>query len=100
SLLLWTIVLVAARGPATVKDVMHSMVDPSADFLFQSVQTIVDKRGVTEIAPHTDAEWEGVRQRLMILLDAPDLLSGRRAARPTQRSKNPQVESEPEEIQQ
>ena len=99
SLLLWTGVVVAARGPATVKDIMHSMVDPSGDFLFHSVQTIADERGVREIAPHTDAEWENVRQRLMVLLEAPNLLQGRRAARPRDRSKNPQVESEPEDIQ-
>ena len=99
SLLLWTGAVVAARGPATVKDIMHSMVDPDGDFLFHSVQTIVDRRGVTEIAPHTDAEWENVRERLMVLLRAPDLLQGRRAAHPTDRSKNPEVESEPEDIQ-
>ncbi len=99
SLLLWTGVVVAARGPATVKDVMHSMVDPSGEFLFHSVRMIADDRGVREIAPHTDAEWENVRQRLAILLEAPNLLQGRRAARPTDRSKNPQVESEPEDIQ-
>ena len=34
------------------------------------------------MAPHTDAEWENVRQRLMVLLEAPNLLQGRRAARP------------------
>ncbi|MBZ5635479.1 MAG: hypothetical protein LAO55_20335 [Acidobacteriia bacterium] len=100
SLLLWAGVIVAARGPATVKDVMHSMVDPNGDFLFQSVQTIEDEHGTREIAPHTDAEWENVRQRLMVLRDAPNFLQGRRAARPTDRSKNPEVESEPEEIQQ
>jgi hypothetical protein len=99
SLFLWTGVVVAARGPATIKDIMHSMVDPSADFLFQSVQTIADEHGVREIAPHTDAEWENVRQRLEVLLDAPDLLRGRRAARTRDRSKNPEVESEPEDIQ-
>jgi len=99
SLLLWTGVVVAARGPATVKDIMHSMVDPNADFLFQSVQTIEDRRGIREIAPHTDAEWENVRERLMVLLRAPELLPGRRAARPRDRSKNPEVESQPEEIQ-
>ena len=99
SLLLWTGVVVAARGPATVKDIMHSMVDPSGDFLFHSVQTIADQRGVREVAPHTDAEWENVRQRLAVLLEAPRLLEGRRAARPRDRSKNPQVESEPEDIQ-
>lgn len=99
SLLLWTGVVVAARGPATVKDIMHTMVDPNGDFLFHSVQTVVDQRGVTEIAPHTDAEWENVRERLMILQEAPELLPGRRAARPRDRSKNPEVEDEPEEIQ-
>ncbi len=99
SLLLWTAVVFAARGPATVKDVMHSAVDPSGDFLFHSVRTIADDQGVREIAPHTDVEWENVRQRLMVLLDAPNLLQGRRAARPRDRSKNPEVESQPEEIQ-
>jgi hypothetical protein len=99
SLLLWIGVVVAARGPATVKDIMHSMVDPSGDFLFHSVQTIADERGVTEIAPHTSAEWENVRQRLTVLVEAPNLLQGRRAARPRDRSKNPDVESEPEDIQ-
>ena len=100
SLLLWTGVVAAARGPATVKDIMHTMVDPNADFLFHSVQTVVDQRGVTEIAPHTDAEWENLRERLRILQEAPELLQGRRGARPRDRSKNPEVESQPEEIQQ
>jgi hypothetical protein len=35
----------------------------------------------------------------MVLLEAPNLLQGRRAARPRDRSKNPEVESEPEDIQ-
>jgi len=99
SLALWAGVIFAARGPATVKDIMHSMIDPSGDFLFHSVQTIADDRGVTEIAPHTDAEWDNVRQRLLVLMRAPELLPGRRAARIRDRSKNPEVESQPEEIQ-
>jgi hypothetical protein len=99
SLLLWMGAVCAARGPATVKDIMHSVVDPSGDFLFHSVRTIADEHGVREIAPHTDAEWDEVRQHLKVLLDAPNLLQGRRAARPRDRSKNPQVESEPEDIQ-
>jgi uncharacterized membrane protein len=99
SLFLWTGVIVAARGPSTVKDIMHSMVDPSGDFLFHSVRTIADEQGVREIAPHTVAEWENVRERLMVLLEAPDLLEGRRAARTRDRSKNPEVESQPEDIQ-
>src|SRR5215471_17261292 len=40
SLLLWSGLLMTGRGPASVKDIMHSVVDPSGDFLFQSVQMI------------------------------------------------------------
>jgi len=101
SLLLWSGVIWASRGPATVKDIMHSMVEPSGDFLFQSVQTIANEHGVIEKAPETGQEWDAVRQKLAILSEAPDLLvaPGRRAARPRDRSKNPQVESEPDEVQ-
>jgi Family of unknown function (DUF6644) len=101
SLFLWTGVVWAGRGPATIKDIMHSMVDPSGDFLFRSVQLIADEHGVREKAPRTDEEWDNVRQRVRVLLEAPDLLStpDLRAARPRDRSKNPQVESEPAEVQ-
>src|SRR5690349_6438067 len=100
SLLLWTGAVFAARGPASVKDVMHSMIDPCGDFLFQSVQTISDEHGIREKAPETAAQWDEVRQRAQVLLETPDLLRGRIAARPRDRSNNPEVESQPEEIQQ
>jgi len=101
SLLLWTGVVAAGRGPATIKDIMHSMVNPGGEFVFESVQLIADEHGIREKAPRTDAEWDDVRQRLVVLREAPDLLTteGRRAARPRDRSKNPQVENEPEEVQ-
>ena len=75
SLLLWTAVIWAGRGPATVKDIMHSMVDPSADFLFQSVQLISDDHGIREKAPQTTAQWEDVRQRFLVLAEAPSVLA-------------------------
>jgi hypothetical protein len=101
SLLLWMGAIWAARGPATVKDIMHSMVDPSGDFLFHSVQMISDDRGIREVAPGTDAQWQDVRSRVQVLMTVPDLLSvpGLRAARPRDRSKNPEVEDEPAEVQ-
>jgi hypothetical protein len=101
SLLLWTGVVCAGRGPATIKDIMHSMVDPSGDFLFKSVQEIADEQGIRQKAPETDAQWEDVRDRLRVLLEAPDLLTteGRLAARPKDRSKDPQVENEPDAVQ-
>ncbi len=80
---------------------MDSMVEPSGDFVFESVQEISDEHGITEKAPKTNAEWERVRRHLFVLLEAPNLLTmeGRKAARPEDRSKNPAVENQPEEIQ-
>jgi hypothetical protein len=37
--------------PATIKAIMDSMVDPSADFLFESVAEIADEKGITQRAP-------------------------------------------------
>jgi len=101
SLLLWTGVACAGRGPATIKDIMHSMVDPNGDYVFKSVQEIADEHGIREKAPKTDADWEDVRQHLIVLRDAPGILTteGRLAARPRDRSRNPEVENEPADVQ-
>jgi cytochrome c556 len=87
--------------PATIKDIMDSMVDPSGDFMFESVVQIADEHGVTEKAPKTDEEWDEVRLRAFILLEAPNLLAmeGRKVALPGEKAKNPQVELQPEDIQ-
>jgi hypothetical protein len=102
SLVLWIGAIWAARGPATVKDIMHSMVDPSADFLFESVQIVSDDRGIREIAPQTAEQWKDVGMRATVLMEVPDLLSapGLRAARPRDRSASPEIENEPAEVQQ
>jgi len=79
---------------ATIKDIMDSMVDPSGDFMFESVVEIADANGITHKAPQTDEEWEQVRHRALILLEAPNLLimEGRKVAKPGEKSKNPEVE--------
>jgi hypothetical protein len=86
---------------ATIKDIMDAMVDPSADFLFDSVAMISDERGITEKAPHTEEEWQEVRRRAVQLLEAPNLLimKGRKVAQPGEQSKNPDIELQPEQIQ-
>ncbi len=86
---------------ATIKDIMDSMIEPSADFLFESVAEIADEKGITQKAPRTDAEWNQVRRHAVVLLEAPNLLimEGRRIAQPHERSENPQVELQPEDIQ-
>src|SRR5262249_44659514 len=101
SLLLWSAAAFAGRGPATIKDIMHSMVDPTGDAVFASVQEISDMRGVPEKAPRTDADWAEVRRHLEILENAPALITapGRLAAHPVDRSRNPGVEEQPESVQ-
>src|SRR5437870_12734497 len=87
--------------PATIKDIMDSMVDPSGDFLFESLVEIADEKGVRQKAPETDEEWHEVRARAITLLEAPNLLvmPGRKVAQPGEKSKNPAVELSPEQIQ-
>ena len=87
--------------PGTIKDIMLSMVDPSGDFLFESVSEISDARGITKKAPKTDEEWKEVRHHVMVLLEAPNLITmeGRQVAPPGTHSKNPLIEKEPEEVQ-
>jgi len=89
------------KTSATIKDIMDSMVDPSADVLFESVVEIADENGITEKAPQTDEEWKQVRRHSVVLLEAPNLLvmEGRRVAQPHERSENPQIELQPEDIQ-
>jgi hypothetical protein len=89
------------QSPSTIKDIMDSMVDPSAEYIFDSVAQIADEHGITDKAPHTDAEWKDVRRRAVQLLEAPNLLvmKGRRVARAGERAENPSVELGPEDIQ-
>jgi cytochrome c556 len=86
---------------ATIKDIMDSMVDPSAEFLFDAVATIADEHGITEKAPHTDEEWKEVRRRAVQLLEAPNLLimKGRQVAHVDEKSENPEIELQPAQIQ-
>jgi hypothetical protein len=89
------------RLSATIKDLMDSLVDPSGDFLFDSVATVVTATGTEERAPHTDEEWTGVRRAALRLLEATNLLimPGRHVARPGEKSDNPEVELGPEAIE-
>lgn len=86
---------------ATIKDIMDAMVDPSAEFLFDSVATIADEHGITEKAPQSEEEWAEVRRRAIQLLEAPNLLvmKGRKVAQAGDQSKNPEIELQPAQIQ-
>ncbi|MDE3170075.1 MAG: hypothetical protein KGL75_08025 [Acidobacteriota bacterium] len=102
--------------PATIKDIMDSMVAPSGDFVFGAVETVSDEHGVREVAPqnttftedtagmdpaYNQDNWQALRLRLIVLLEAPNLLvmPGRKVAPPDVTSQNPQIELQPDQIQ-
>jgi len=85
----------------SIRTIMAAKVDPSGDYLFESIADIADEHGVTHKAPRSEAQWDTVRHHLQVLVDAEKLLvvPGRRAAEPGDRSSNPAVENEPEQVQ-
>ena len=86
---------------ATIKDIMDSMVDPSADVLWGSVATIVTAAGTDERQPRTDDDWKTVHRNAVMLVEATNLLKmdGRHVAKPREKSENPGIELEPEQME-
>ena len=89
------------RPTSTIKDIMDSMVDPSADFVWESVASTLTPKGWQEKFPRTDEEWKEVRRRAITVLEASNLLlmPGRRVAKPGEKADFPEVEESPEQIQ-
>jgi len=89
------------RPTSTIKDLMDSLVDPSADALWESVATIVSAAGTEERQPKTPEQWADVRRRAISLVEATNLLimEGRHVAKPGEKAENEEVELGPEEIE-
>ena len=86
---------------ATIKDIMLSIVDPSADVVWLSVTTVQSSAGTVDTAPKNDEEWQKVRQGAIALTEASNLLMmpGRHVANPGEKSETPGVELEPSEME-
>ena len=86
---------------ATIKDLMDSIVDSSADVVWESVTTTVSAAGTVEKAPRNDEEWTNVRRGAIRLVEASNLLlmPGRHMARPGEKSEAPGIELEPDEME-
>jgi hypothetical protein len=84
----------------TIKDLMDSIVDPSADVVWGAVGTVVDQDGAHETFPKTQEEWLNVRRAAIRIVEGANLLMmpGRDAAPPGHKSEAPGVELEPAEI--
>jgi hypothetical protein len=86
---------------ATVKDIMLHVVDPAGDMVWDSVSTVIDKQGLHETVPTTDDDWFKVRNGVITLIEASNLLMipGRAMAKPGEKSIAPGVELEPAEME-
>ena len=77
----------AANSPfipsSSIRELMQSMVAPSAQGLWDSVGRVSDAKGTRDIAPKTDDEWAAVRRHAVSLMESTNLLmmSGRHVAR-------------------
>lgn len=72
------------RPTASIQEIMLSIVDPSADEVWESVAVISTEKGVEERHPRTDEDWAKVRAHAVALMEASNLLMmpGRRVAAP------------------
>jgi hypothetical protein len=59
---------------ASVKELMHAVIDRAADGLWGSVGTIIDEKGTEERYPRTQEEWDVVRDDAMALVESGNLL--------------------------
>jgi len=91
---------VQGRKLTTIKDLMDSIVDPSADVVWGAVGTVMDQDGVHDTFPKTPEEWLNVRRAAIRIIEGSNLLlmPGREAAPPGTKSETPGVELEPPEI--
>jgi hypothetical protein len=85
---------------SSIKDLMESIIDPSADALWGAVGTVVDKEGIHETFPRTQEEWLDVRRAAIRIIEGGNLLMmpGREAAPAGTKSEAPGVELEPAQI--
>jgi hypothetical protein len=88
------------RLNASIKDIMDSLVDPAADYIWDAVATTVTAKGREEKYPRTDEEWKEVRRRAIQLMEGANLLliPGRRVAAAGQTA-DPRVELPPDQIE-
>ena len=85
---------------SSIKELMESIIDPSADVLWGAVGTVVDQDGIHESVPKTKEEWLDVRRAAVRIVEGGNLLimPARGAAPAGTGSETPGVELEPAQI--
>lgn len=89
------------RPAATVREIMHAIIDPAADAVWGAVEVAVTLDGTVEKQPRTDEEWQALRRHAVTLMEAGNLLvmPGRRVAAPGEEAGDPRVDRPPDEIE-
>ena len=59
---------------ASIHDLMHDVVYPHAEVVWDSVGTIIDQEGTHEIRPGNEHQWERVMQSALTVAEAGNLL--------------------------
>jgi cytochrome c556 len=62
------------KPAVSVKELMRDMIDPASDFVFDSVGTIITKKGRVERLPKTQADWDRIRIGAVTLAEGVYLL--------------------------
>jgi hypothetical protein len=89
------------KAPATLRQVMNGIVGPSSDAIFHAVATTVDESGIERKFPQKDEEWQRLENHATMLRESTALLLDRRRpiAMPGERTRDPELYPEPQEIQ-
>lgn len=76
------------RATSTIRELMQSMVAPSAQGLWDSVGRVSDAKGTRDLEPRSDEEWAAVRRHAVSLMESTNLLliRGRHVARDGQQT--------------
>ena len=65
----------AVQPVATIQELMQAEVDASADSIWDAVETITTQAGEEHKQPRTAAEWQEVRRKAIVLIEAANLLT-------------------------
>ena len=66
----------------SVKELMHDMLDPASDYIFNAVSSVQTKKGIVETFPKTDEDWDRVRFGAVTLAEGAYLLKIQRPFAP------------------
>jgi hypothetical protein len=91
----------AMKPIVSVKELMHNLIDPVSDNVFDSVAIIVEKNKTTDIQPRTQEDWDKVAIGGTMLAEASYLLKVKRPFAPPGEKESPgaeEVELTPDEM--